>query len=159
MGVRNDLYRNPIFPKPLPYAYSVRDALPYMRFVRHNATPAGRYEDAGLRAAPTIVQSEANTTHTAKLSSGGWCIGPLEPGTETVFLADDGRNDLRVARENDAKRRRKFSIAELKRICGFPDDFVLTGTYAQQWERLGRAVPPVMMARVARAVEEVLRDN
>ena len=31
--------------------------------------------------------------------------------------------------------RRKFSIAELRRISGFPDDFVLTGTCAQQWKR------------------------
>jgi DNA (cytosine-5)-methyltransferase 1 len=50
---------------------------------------------------------------------------------------------------------RKFSIAELRRICAFPDDFVLTGTYAQQWERLGRAVPPVMM----RAIAETIRDR
>lgn len=50
--------------------------------------------------------------------------------------------------------RRKFSIAELKRICAFPDDFVLTGTYGQMWERLGRAVPPVMMAAIARAVRD-----
>ena len=50
--------------------------------------------------------------------------------------------------------KRKFTIAELKRICAFPDDFVLTGTYAQQWERLGNAVPPLMM----RAVAEVVRD-
>ncbi len=48
--------------------------------------------------------------------------------------------------------KRKFSIAELRRICGFPDDFILTGTYKQQWERLGRAVPPLMMKRVAQAV-------
>lgn len=56
--------------------------------------------------------------------------------------------------------RRKFSIAELRRICGFPDDFILTGTYAQQWERLGRAVPPPMMAALARAnaVAEPLRE-
>lgn len=51
--------------------------------------------------------------------------------------------------------RRKFSIAELKRICAFPDDFELTGTYAQQWERLGRAVPPVMMQHIA----ETIRDE
>lgn len=51
--------------------------------------------------------------------------------------------------------RRKFSIAELRRICAFPDDFILTGSYAQQWERLGRAVPPLMM----RAVAEVVRDQ
>jgi len=50
--------------------------------------------------------------------------------------------------------KRKFTIGELRRICGFPDDFQLTGTYAQQWERLGRAVPPPMM----RAVAEHIRD-
>lgn len=51
--------------------------------------------------------------------------------------------------------KRKFTIPELKRICGFPDDFVLTGTFAQQWERLGRAVPPPMM----KAVAETVRDR
>jgi DNA (cytosine-5)-methyltransferase 1 len=50
--------------------------------------------------------------------------------------------------------KRKFSIAELKRICAFPDDFQLTGTYAQQWERLGRAVPPVMMYHIAKTVRD-----
>ena len=50
---------------------------------------------------------------------------------------------------------RRFTIAELKRVCSFPDDFVLTGTYAQQWERLGRSVPPLM----ARAIAEAVRDR
>jgi len=50
---------------------------------------------------------------------------------------------------------RKFTIAELKRICAFPDDFILTGSYSQQWERLGNSVPPVMMLHVA----EVIRDG
>lgn len=54
--------------------------------------------------------------------------------------------------------RRKFSIAELRRICAFPDDFILTGSYAQQWERLGRAVPPLMMMAVAECVrDKILR--
>jgi len=50
--------------------------------------------------------------------------------------------------------RRKFSIAELKRVCAFPDDFTLTGTYSQQWERLGRSVPPVMMFWIARTLRD-----
>jgi DNA (cytosine-5)-methyltransferase 1 len=50
--------------------------------------------------------------------------------------------------------KRKFTIPELRRICGFPDDFKLTGTYAQQWERLGRAVPPVMMSHIAATVRD-----
>jgi DNA (cytosine-5)-methyltransferase 1 len=49
---------------------------------------------------------------------------------------------------------RKLTIAELRRISGFPDDFALTGTYAQRWERIGRAVPPVMMMRIAAAVRD-----
>jgi len=56
--------------------------------------------------------------------------------------------------------KRKFTIAELKRICAFPDDFVLTGSYAQQWERLGNSVPPVMMLHISSAIRDnVLSQN
>ena len=48
---------------------------------------------------------------------------------------------------------RKFTIPELRRIMSIPDDFILTGTYAQQWERLGRMVPPVMMGHIAKTIE------
>ena len=50
---------------------------------------------------------------------------------------------------------RKFSIGELKRLSSFPDDFVLSGKYVAQWERIGNSVPPFMM----RAVAEALRDQ
>lgn len=49
-------------------------------------------------------------------------------------------------------QKRKFTIPELRRLCGFPDDFVLTGKFRQQWERLGRAVPPPMYHRLAIAI-------
>lgn len=52
---------------------------------------------------------------------------------------------------------RKFTIPELRRLCGFPDDFKLTGTFPKQWERLGRAVPPPMMRAVAAKVAEALQ--
>ncbi len=54
---------------------------------------------------------------------------------------------------------RKFTIAELRRICSFPDDFELKGSYQKQWERCGRAVPPVMMSHVAAAVRDALRAH
>lgn len=50
--------------------------------------------------------------------------------------------------------RRKFTIRELKRFCAFPDDFQLTGSYAQQWERLGRSVPPRMMYHVGATLRD-----
>jgi site-specific DNA-cytosine methylase len=48
--------------------------------------------------------------------------------------------------------RRKFTILELKRLCAFPDDFVLMGSYSQQWERLGNSVPPLMMRAIAEQI-------
>lgn len=54
---------------------------------------------------------------------------------------------------------RKFTIKELKRICSFPDDFILTGRYEKQWERLGRAVPPLMMYYISRTVKKEVLDK
>ena len=50
--------------------------------------------------------------------------------------------------------RRKFTLAELRVLASFPEDFVLTGTYAQRAERIGRAVPPLMMAAIAEAIRD-----
>lgn len=50
---------------------------------------------------------------------------------------------------------RRFTIDELRVICSFPADFILEGSYAEQWARLGNAVPPLMM----RAVAAKLRDG
>lgn len=58
-----------------------------------------------------------------------------------------------------ATEKRKFTIAELKRICSFPDDFILTGSYAQQWERLGNSVPPIMMEKIAIAIRDGIFNN
>lgn len=47
---------------------------------------------------------------------------------------------------------RAFTIPELKRLMSVPDDYVLTGKWRQQGERLGRMVPPLMMKAVAETV-------
>lgn len=54
------------------------------------------------------------------------------------------------------KEPRSLSIPELKRVSSFPDDFILTGSFAKQWERIGRAVPPLMMYAIAQSIREIL---
>lgn len=54
---------------------------------------------------------------------------------------------------------RKFSIPELRRIFGFPDDFVLRGTYQQRAERIGRSVPPPMMRSLAESLRAQLERS
>ena len=44
---------------------------------------------------------------------------------------------------------RHLTIEEAKRICSFPDDFQLTGSFSEQWARLGNAVMPNQMKAIA----------
>lgn len=37
---------------------------------------------------------------------------------------------------------RRFTIDEARIVCSFPADFILKGTYGEQWARLGNAVAP-----------------
>ncbi|MBE7504437.1 MAG: DNA cytosine methyltransferase [Verrucomicrobiales bacterium] len=243
IGVREDLGKDPVFPKPLPYRYSLREALPWV--VRGKYGPAWKASDApsptvsaGMSYNPAtshqgleLVEAVIHDTKGQFPSAGDVTDRPcpaitvmgqgqfkvrLTGGTGAAF-AEKGRaydldqpcptilgtkpNQFEVGMERFAigkewdklrpgeasgkyfnlvrphpdqpcpticashghpgvasvthpTEKRKLTIAELKRICAFPDDFVLTGTYSQQWERLGRAVPPVMMAWVARTIRD-----
>lgn len=191
VGVRNDLVAQfgvkPVHPKPLAYRYSVRDALPWIKRVRHGGH-VDNWKDAAINPAGTVVQSDSETSPTAYLSAGGWVepetdISRYAIGAEWERTAIGGDNNKYinlkraglntpsqsvtaiggqnpgVASVTHPTEKRKFSIAELRRICAFPDDFILTGTYAQQWERLGRAVPPVMMMYIAKTIQTEVLDK
>lgn len=217
VGVRDDLGVAPAHPSPLPYRYSVRDALPWIVSQGDNGGfGEGAMRDAGSAASPTIRASPQTgngkfppSCVVARVVQGPqgdfrnngrditdlpamtvlatqpmcmmveadadisrYAIGRewdnLKPGEQSdkffslVRPSLDAPSPCVTQRGGDASdagvthptERRKFSIAELRRICGFPDDYVLTGSYAQQWERCGRAVPPVMMAAIAATVRD-----
>src|SRR5210317_1172676 len=55
-------------------------------------------------------------------------------------------------------KNRKFTIQELKRIMGLPDDYKLEGKFDKQAERIGRMVAPLMMKNLASNIyEKVLK--
>lgn len=216
VGVRNDLVEaygvHPAFPKPLPYRYSVRDALPWIEAIEGaNGFNAHAYNGSGVPAAtvqqsrPLNVEARAYRDRRGAFGNDGditdqpaptvlsdsvgthWIVEPesdisrfaigrewdkLKPGEQSdryyqlVRAPLDGPcptvtqkagtawSPAAAAGVTHPTEKRKFSIAELRRICAFPDDFILTGTYSQQWERLGRAVPPVMMMHIASAIRD-----
>jgi DNA (cytosine-5)-methyltransferase 1 len=47
-----------------------------------------------------------------------------------------------------------LTIKELKILMSIPDDYILTGTFDQKAERLGRMVAPKMMAALASNIYE-----
>jgi len=55
-------------------------------------------------------------------------------------------------------KNRKFTIPELKRLMGLPEDFKLEGKFDKQAERIGRMVAPLMMKNLASNIyEKVLK--
>lgn len=224
IGVRKDLGLPPPSIQPLPYRYSVRDALPWLTRVVHDQH--GAFKSGGditNRPSVTIVNSPyhfmvegeidkasriklitaGNERHTEAGRQPTWPIdGPsptimatppgasyiIEPETDISRYAIGAEYDKLnpgqqsekyfslVRADADAPcptimsssgnfpsgasvvhptEKRKFTILEVKRLCSFPDDMILKGTFAQQWERCGNSVPPLMM----RAVAEALRDR
>lgn len=257
VGLRDDVPGDPPFPMPLPYRYSIRDALPNLRTYRfdtsgksvnrgsagdvayavtnsggmayhHHQVTGEPLEDArvvdGMGShfthrdipldgpAPTIpAQIQGRTgikivggpgspfankgrefdpdepiagintpSHHFYVEGDGPPLGDYAIGAEYDRLSQGESSDkyLNLVRPDVAEpcptvtqlggsnpgvasvthptERRKFTIAELRRLCGFPDDFALAGDYSQQWERLGRAVPPPMARAVAEALLSVL---
>lgn len=174
VGVRNDLPAAPAFPSPLPYRYSVRDALPWIvSAIRDDRGAFGNGGDITNSPAPTVLSDSVGThwveaeTDISRYAIGTeWERTGVGKSNERYFslkrsaidgpsftvTADGGQTDKAAVTHPTEKR--KFSIAELRRIGGFPDDFILTGSYAQQWERIGRAVPPVMMSHIAATIRD-----
>lgn len=145
VGVREDLRIDPVHPKPLPYRYTVRDALQFA------TTPAVESE--------TDISRYAIGAEWERMGKPGTQSDKYFSLTRPSFNEPCGTitqrgGDNTCASVCHPTEKRKFSIAELKRICGFPDDFILKGTYAQQWERCGRAVPPVMMMHIAATIRD-----
>lgn len=185
IGVREDLHRDPVHPSPLPYRYSVRDALPGVCDVASGPTGFGAGSLVIDKPAPTVSASmqspysAATVTvpraiHETDTDISRYAIGAewdtLKPGEASskyfscvkvdaekpcnTIMATSGAFPS-AAQPLHPTEKRKFTIAELKRICSFPDDFILTGSYAQQWARLGNSVPPLMM----KAIAETIRDR
>lgn len=178
VGVRSDLGLAPVFPKPLPYRYSVRDALPCLSsgsklrmgghgfkeesIVDLDSKPSPTIGATGLGSFKYGIEEVIHDTGNFAIKvpitdrpCPSVTIGAGSANSCHYLVAGKGDGPTVTSRRPDGVERRRFTIAELIRICGFPDDFVLTGSYADQWARLGNSVPPVMMSHIAAAI----RDN
>lgn len=73
----------------------------------------------------------------------------------TVTGRTSGHNAIRV-KDDLPEKRRRLTILEIKRLCAFPDDYRLTGSYDRQWARLGNSVPPLMARAIGASLAEAL---
>lgn len=127
VGVRGDLGKPPAHPRPFPFRYSVADVLPHVAWVKHGGKP-NNWKRANTPN-PTVVASGGSVSPTAYLSGGSF---------------------IRTTSGDE----RRYNLEEVRKLCGFPEDFILTGSPERRWERMGRSVPPLMMSQVAKAIHK-----
>jgi DNA (cytosine-5)-methyltransferase 1 len=148
VGVRNDLKQDPAHPTPLPYRYTVGEAVDGLPTAGEAkwlkpGTDTHRYwlvtkpgDDLSV-ACQKLTGKDSFRTHYKQ--SPHQAANTITQATQQLYHWDQPRT---------------LTLQELRRIGGFPDDFDLTGGFTQKWERIGRAVPPLMMFRIAEAVRD-----
>tara|TARA_R100000808_G_scaffold3776_2_gene12966 strand:+ start:6325 stop:7377 length:1053 start_codon:yes stop_codon:yes gene_type:complete len=146
MGVRNDLNIQPTYPRPLPYQMVLKDILPNIKNNEGIKDAIRYFAPAYVREYHKIKQGKKSDKYitfrrshfdkpclTVMATHSSGPAHPIEP--------------------------RHFTINELKQICSFPEDFKLIGRWSQQFERLGRSVPPFMAKAIAETIQKEVLDK
>lgn len=149
VGVRNDLELDPVFPSPNNYRYSIFEAL-------ENVPEPTEEQETGL-ILTKAVYNQWMKTEIGKSNKKYFQLVRTNPNKPCpTITAHAGEGCASVCHFNEP---RKFSIPEMRRLCSFPDDFKLLGKRNQRAERLGRSVPPLMMAAIAKTIQTEILDR
>lgn len=160
IGVRNDLGVEPVFPRPYERMITLAEAFKNLPEINESEAALLR-EDAKKHAWYNVLQKMPKNPHTsesgAKYMNGSYFSlkreSMYQPCSTICQMNGTASGNSHPLED------RKFTISELKRITSIPDDFILTGNYAQQWERLGRMVPPIMMMNIAKTIQTEILDK
>lgn len=143
VGVRNDLWRDELsgklHPRPLGYKVDLKTAFDNLTIEDEELRSLRLDQYANGRLLRDVVPGRS---HKKRFN-----LKKCSPHDQS-FCITATCGSLSAANPYHWDNR-AFSVNEIKRIMSIPDDYELTGTYAQKVERLGRMVPPLMMKAIA----------
>jgi DNA-cytosine methyltransferase len=161
VGIHSDRDVLGVFPLPTTGMVSIRSALeglqqtendlrPYWRSIRLSPLPRLLRQ---LPKCPPKHTRLKNVTTNFTLVRTSWDL----PAPTLVVT---GQKPDRLCGAIHPEEDRKFTIPELKRLFGLPDDFILTGTVEQAVECICNMVPPLMTKAIAESIwDNVLRPH
>ncbi len=151
IGVRKDLNVLPSHPLPAYRPISVREALKGVKNQKWELE-ASKYKEGGSTYKHLIKMKQGETGDLYAGEGKYFNLARLywDKPANTVLQSDGKHISSRCIHPEEHRR---LTISEIKRISSFPDDFILTGDYAQQWERVGRAVMPNVMKAIAQHIK------
>lgn len=143
VGIRNDIWRDDMMgsthPKPLDYMVCLNDAFKGLVFTDNDKKETELTKYAVYQLLKTLKEGE---THEKRFNLGK--AHRLKP-SGCITATTGCISAAKICHWDN----RAFTVNEIKRIMSIPDDYVLTGSYQQKVERLGRMVAPFMMRAVA----------
>jgi len=142
IGMENK--KEPTYPAGSKKILTVRDAFLNIKNVGERVTPSGEV----AKLIPMIKQGESASKYHPKGHYFGVARLSYNRPSRTIIKS---ANLLLHQFENKG-----ISINEAKALCSFPEDWVLTGTYEQAWNRLGNAVMPKFMQAIAEHIKKEL---
>lgn len=154
IGVRNDLKLEPKYPKPNKRLVTLREAF---NGLEQDEEQAQWLEEriVGYAIGKELKKLQKNPNKRQQSDKYFNLSRESMNKPSSTICAEHGKSG--TAGICHPLYDRKFTIPEVKRIMSIPDDFILTGAYAKQWERLGRMVPPLMMKAISETVyQEIL---
>jgi site-specific DNA-cytosine methylase len=163
IGIRSDEDMWKVFPEPTHAPLSVRSAMAGLQQTDADVQPwrqSMQIHKVG-RIARKLPHAPATVTrpcHIGMPKDRWFSLARCAWDRPAVTLTVSGQGPGGLSGALHPEENRKFSLPELKRLTGLPEDFQLTGTLAQASERIGRMVPPPLMHAIADAIyERVLR--
>lgn len=142
VGVRKDIDKKFTFPKHCNYIFNLEEAFKTVKNTEEDLKEANVEKYAIYKELIKIGHGESSSKYFNLVK-----VDPKRPSfTLTQTAGNIGAASI-AHWEN-----RKFTVKEAKRIMSFPDDYILEGKYQEKIERLGRAVPPLLLKAVAEQV-------
>jgi DNA-cytosine methyltransferase len=157
VDIRNELAVSRLFPNPTHTGVTIRDAFADLVQSAEDVRPwlvSARTTSIGTAAArlPKNPPRLLRPNHLGQPSTSNYTLTRTSYDLPAPTLTVTGQQPSGLAGVIHPEEDRKFTIPELKRLTGVPDDFVLTGTLGQAAERLCRMVPPFVTEAIAKNI-------
>lgn len=146
VGVRNDINIPFKYPKPNNYIFNLKEAFETLEYTKEELDEVNIERFAIYKEAIKLKEGDQSDKYFNLIKSNS----KKPSGTLTQTAGAIGAASI-IHWDN-----RKFTVKEAKRIMSFPDDYILEGTYREKVERLGRAVPPLLMRAVAKQIYNLI---
>lgn len=151
VGVREDLGIEPSHPKAESQPITVRDAFSYLPTLDIE-TPVAWATNPNWAVSKYIpLIKEGKSCDDVHPKKAGFNLVRLDSKKPSPTIPKTCNGSL-FAGLLPPMGDRYCSIGELKRLGSFPDKYLFSGEFGEQWARIGNSVPPLLMEAIARNI-------